>query len=370
MKKKEAKMKILISGGGTGGHIYPAIAIAKELKKRDKNTDILFIGAEGRMEMECVPAAGYEIAGLPVRGFRRKLTLTNLAVIFKLLVSLIKARKIIRRFKPDIAVGTGGYASGPALKVAAKMGIPVLIQEQNSYAGMTNRILGKRAEKICVAYDNMDKYFPKDKIIMAGNPVREEMLNIQGKKDEALKYFNISGNRQILLIVGGSLGALTINESVAVGLDLIGEADIDVIWQTGKIYFEAMEKRLKTSNVGNVRITDFIARVELAYSIADVIISRAGAIAISELCIVGKPMILVPSPNVAEDHQMKNAMSLADRNAALIIKDNNAKIELIPVAIQLMNDEKQKKYMIENCKKLGIKNSTEMIVDEVYKILK
>lgn len=363
-------MKILISGGGTGGHVYPAIAIANELKKRDENTDILFIGAEGRMEMERVPAAGYEIEGLPVRGFRRKLTLVNFTVIFKLLISLIKARKILKRFNPDIAVGTGGYASGPALKSAAKMGIPVLIQEQNSYAGMTNRILGKRAVKICVAYDNMDKYFPKNKIILAGNPVREEVLNTEGKKDEALEYFNIPGNRRILLIIGGSLGALTINESVAANLDLVGEADIDVIWQTGKLYFEAMENRLKTSNAGNVRLTDFITRIDLAYSIADVIISRAGAIAISELCIIGKPMILVPSPNVAEDHQMKNAMSLANKNAALIIKDNDAKRELIPEVLQLMNNEEQKKNMTENCKKLGIRNSTEMIVDEVYKILK
>ena len=369
MKKQVVKTKILISGGGTGGHIYPAIAIANELKKRDENIDILFIGAKGRMEMEKVPAAGYEIIGLPVRGLHRNLTIKNINVLFKLLISLIKAANTIRKYKPDLVVGTGGYASSPALKAAANRGIPTVIQEQNSYAGITNRILGRKAKKICVAYDGMDKYFPKDKIVLTGNPVREDVLNMETKIDEALKYFNISGTRKVLLIIGGSLGAYTINKSVSANLDLIGETNIDVIWQTGKLYFDSMQESLKNSKVNNVKIMDFITKMDLAYSIADVIISRAGAGSISELCIAGKPLILVPSPNVAENHQTKNAMFLVNKNAAMVIKDSCAKKEMIPKAIQLMADEKLAKSMAHNCKKLGIKNSTVKIVDELYKLL-
>lgn len=370
MKKQEVKTKILISGGGTGGHIFPAIAIANELKKRDENIDILFVGAKGRMEMEKVPGAGYDIIGLPVRGLYRNITPRNVVVLFKLFISLIKARNIIRRYKPDLAVGTGGYASSPALKAAAGRGIPTILQEQNSYAGITNRILGKKAWKICVAYEGMEKYFPKDKIIFTGNPVREDLMNIETKKDEALKYFNISGKRKVLLILGGSLGAYTINKSVSKNLELIGKADINVIWQTGSLYFESMKERLEKSKVNNVKILDFITRMDLAYSIAGLIISRAGACSISEMCIVGKPLILVPSPNVAENHQTKNAMFLSDRNAAMIIKDSSAKNELVPNAIQLIADEKTSKTMAENCKKLGIENSAERIVDEIYKLLK
>jgi UDP-N-acetylglucosamine--N-acetylmuramyl-(pentapeptide) pyrophosphoryl-undecaprenol N-acetylglucosamine transferase len=370
MKKQEVKTKILISGGGTGGHIYPAIAIANELMKRDENIDILFIGAKGRMEMEMVPAAGYEIIGLPVRGLYRNITLRNIIVLFKLLYSLIKAGNIISKYKPDLAVGTGGYASSPALKAAAGKGIPTIIQEQNSYAGITNRILGKKARIICVAYEGMEKYFQKEKIILTGNPVRKDLMRIETKTDEALRYFNISGKRRVLLILGGSLGAYTINKSVFKNLELLGEADIDVIWQTGSLYFDSMKEKLEKSNVNNVKINDFITRMDLAYSIADLIISRAGACTISELCIAGKPLILVPSPNVAENHQTKNAMFLADKNAAIIIKDSSAKNELIPKAIQLIADKKTSKTLAENCKKLGIENSAERIVDEIYKLLK
>lgn len=369
MNKQKRNKKILISGGGTGGHIYPAISIANELKKRDETTDILFVGAKGRMEIEKVPDAGYKILGLPVDGLSRKLTIKNIAVLFKLLISLIKARKILKEYKPDLVIGVGGYASGPVLRIAASRGIPTLIQEQNSHAGITNRILGKRARIICVAYEGMEKYFPKDKIVMTGNPVRENVSEIKIKTKEALKYFNLSGNNKVLLIMGGSLGARTINESITANLDLIAKTNVDVIWQTGRHYFDDMMENLTSSKTENVRILDFIHRMDYAYSVADVIVSRAGASTISELCLVGKPIILVPSPNVAEDHQTKNAMALVKNNAALMIKDSDAKRELIPQAIQLINNSNLIKTLSSNCIKMGIKNSTERIVDEIYKLL-
>jgi UDP-N-acetylglucosamine--N-acetylmuramyl-(pentapeptide) pyrophosphoryl-undecaprenol N-acetylglucosamine transferase len=369
MKKQQRKKKILISGGGTGGHIYPAIAIANELKKRDENTDILFVGARGRMEIEKVPDAGYKILGLPVDGLSRKLTVKNIVVLFKLLISLIKARKILKDYKPDLVVGVGGYASGPVLRIAAGRGIPILIQEQNSHAGFTNRILGKKASTICVAYEGMEKYFPGDKIVITGNPVREYMLETKIKTPEALKYFSLSGTRKILLIMGGSLGAQTINESITANLDLIAKTDIDLIWQTGKYYFDDILRTIKNNKIKNIKIMDFIDRMDYAYSVADVIVARAGASTISELCLAGKPVILVPSPNVAGDHQTKNAKALVKNNAALMIKDTDARKELIPLAIKLINDSNLINTLSTNCKKMGIKNSAERIVDEIYKLI-
>jgi UDP-N-acetylglucosamine--N-acetylmuramyl-(pentapeptide) pyrophosphoryl-undecaprenol N-acetylglucosamine transferase len=366
---KKQKKKILVSGGGTGGHIYPAIAIANELKKRDKNTEILFVGAKGRMEIEKVPDAGYEILGLPVDGLSRRLTIKNIVVLYKLIISLIKARKILKEFNPDVVIGVGGYASGPVLRIAAGRGIPTLIQEQNSHAGITNRILGKRARTICVAYEGMEKYFPEDKIVLTGNPVREFVSEIKIKTKEALKYFSLSGDKKILLIMGGSLGAQTINESINANLDLIAGTDIDVIWQTGRHYFDNILENLKKRKIQNIKILDFINRMDYAYSVADVIISRAGGSTISELCLVGKPIILVPSPNVAEDHQKKNALALVRKNAALMIKDAEARNELIPQAIKLISNIDLIENLSKNCKKMGIKNSAERIADEIYKLI-
>jgi UDP-N-acetylglucosamine--N-acetylmuramyl-(pentapeptide) pyrophosphoryl-undecaprenol N-acetylglucosamine transferase len=369
MKKHILKKKILISGGGTGGHIYPAIAIADEIKKRDDSTGILFIGAQGRMEMEKVPEAGYEIVALPVCGLQRRFTLQNVVVFYKLLISLAKARKIIKQYNPDLVAGVGGYASGPVLWAATRMGIPSLIQEQNSYAGITNRLLGKRVKTICVAYEGMDKYFPGDKIVLTGNPVRQEVLDIKNKYTDALKYFNIKGDRKVLIIMGGSLGARTINESVLQNIDLLQKSGIDVIWQTGRLYYESIRKKLEGRKTSSLKIVEFIARMDYAYSAADIIIARAGAITISELCAAGKPSILVPSPNVAEDHQTKNAMALVRNNAALMIKDSEAAIKLIPEALMLINNNKLTDTLSINSNKLGIKNSAERIVDEIYKLL-
>jgi UDP-N-acetylglucosamine--N-acetylmuramyl-(pentapeptide) pyrophosphoryl-undecaprenol N-acetylglucosamine transferase len=369
MNKHKLSKKILISGGGTGGHIYPAIAIANEIKKRDDSTDILFIGAQGRMEMEKVPEAGYKIVALPVSGLQRRFTLQNVVVFYKLLISLAKARKIIKQYKPDLVVGVGGYASGPVLWAATRMGIPSLIQEQNSYAGITNRLLGKRAKTICVAYEGMDKYFPRDRIVLTGNPVRQEVLDIKNKYADALEYFNIKGDRKVLLIMGGSLGAQTINESVLKNIDLLHKSGIDVIWQTGSLYFESVRKKLEGTKTSGIKIVEFIARMDYAYSVADIIIARAGAITISELCAAGKPSILVPSPNVAEDHQTKNAMALAGNNAALMIKDSEAEKRLVREALMLINNSELTGTLSMNSHKLGIKNSAERIVDEIYKLL-
>ncbi len=369
MIKNKVKKKILISGGGTGGHIYPGIAIANELKKRDEDTDILFVGAKGKMEIEKVPDAGYKILGLPVSGLHRKITIKNIVVIFKLLSSLIKARKILKEYKPDLVVGVGGYASGPMLRIASGKGIPTLLQEQNSHAGITNRILGKKAKTICVAYEGMDKYFPKEKIVMTGNPVRENVFELKTRTDKALKYFNISGNNKVLLIMGGSLGAQTINESITDNLDLISKANIDLIWQTGKYYFNTISESFKDDKFKNVRIVDFISRMDYAYAVSDVIVARAGASTISELCLAGKPVILVPSPNVAEDHQTKNAMALVKNNAALMIKDSDARKKLIPEAIKLINNNSLSESLSRNCRKMGIKDSAERIVDEIYKLI-
>ena len=362
-------MKIIISGGGTGGHIFPALAIAEEIKKRHKSADILFVGAKDRMEMEKIPAAGYRIIGLPVAGFSRKQLTKNFSVIFRLIVSLKKAKGIIKEFKPDIVVGVGGYASGPMLRTAARQGIPTLIQEQNSYAGMTNRLLAKQTQKICVAYPGMDNYFPADKIVLTGNPVRTGLSDIGKKISEARTYFDLEKNKPVLLILGGSLGARTINRSVMENLDLLAESGVSVIWQTGALYHSEALEAVKGFSVENIKIHDFISRMDLAYAIADVIISRAGAGTISEICLVEKPLILVPSPNVAEDHQTKNAMALVDREAAEIVKDDEAVERLLPRALILLKDEERQKLLSKNISKLALPDSAKLIVNEIEKLI-
>jgi UDP-N-acetylglucosamine--N-acetylmuramyl-(pentapeptide) pyrophosphoryl-undecaprenol N-acetylglucosamine transferase len=363
--------RFIVSGGGTGGHIFPAIAIANAIKKKQPEAEILFVGAEGKMEMEKVPAAGYKIEGLPVRGFKRKLALSNISVVIKLLQSMLKAKKIINTFKPNVVVGVGGFASGPLLKQAQKLGVPTLIQEQNSYAGVTNRLLAKKADKICVAYENMEQFFPAEKIIMTGNPVRENILkNIESNKAEAYEYFKVLGNKQIILVVGGSLGALTINESMRAGLDKYVEKDIQVIWQTGKLYYPKVKELQEAYKDKGIVITEFITRMDLAYSIADIVISRAGASTVSELGLLHKPVIFVPSPNVAEDHQTKNAMALVQKDAAMMIEDIKAREELVDASIELINDDYRKGVYSDKIVAMGIENSAETIADEVFKLIK
>jgi UDP-N-acetylglucosamine--N-acetylmuramyl-(pentapeptide) pyrophosphoryl-undecaprenol N-acetylglucosamine transferase len=360
-------MKVIISGGGTGGHIFPAIAIANALKEIDKSIEILFVGAEGRMEMEKVPAAGYEIEGLWISGLQRRLTLDNLSFPFKVISSLMRSKKIIRRFSPDVVVGTGGYASGPLLRVASGMKIPALIQEQNSFPGITNKLLGKRVNKICVAYEGMEQYFPKEKIIVTGNPVRQDILNLQGKKEKAMNFFDLDPNKKTLLVIGGSLGARTINESIMASLELLAQNNIQLIWQTGKGYIAIAEKSFrKDSGWAGA----FITKMDMAYAAADIVVSRAGAISLSELAIVKKPCILVPSPNVAEDHQTKNAMSLVKKDAALLVKDREAKDKLGEEIIALMNDLQRQKKLSENIGRLAFPDSAEKIAGEVMRLVK
>ncbi len=362
--------KIIISGGGTGGHIFPALSIAGELKRRNADNEILFVGAQGRMEMERVPAAGYKIIGLPIRGFNRKNPFANIDTLVKILRSIGKARQIINDFKPDVAVGVGGYASGPLLRAAGKKKIPTLLQEQNSYAGVTNRLLAKKAKTICVAYEGMEKYFPKEKIVLTGNPIRKDLIKINPKSKAACDYFKIDPVKKVLLVIGGSLGARTLNQAMMHQLSLLSAIEnLVVIWQTGNIYFEQVSYFLNGNSAPNVKLFDFITRMDLAFSVADLIISRAGAGTISELCIVGKPIILVPSPNVAEDHQTQNAMALVKKDAAEMISDENAKEQLIPVAVRLMEDESRLKQLSENIKILAKVDSSERIVDEIYKLI-
>jgi UDP-N-acetylglucosamine--N-acetylmuramyl-(pentapeptide) pyrophosphoryl-undecaprenol N-acetylglucosamine transferase len=363
-------MRIIISGGGTGGHIYPAIAIADELKKRNSENEILFVGAEDRMEMERVPRAGYEIEGLWISGIQRKWSLKNLVVPVKIVMSMIKAGRIIKRFKPDVAIGVGGYASGPLLKVASSKKIPCLIQEQNSYAGITNRILGKYVDRICVAYENMNKFFPKEKIVHTGNPVRMDIMNVRERIETAQRFFGWGPNKKTLLIFGGSLGARTLNESVLLAESLIRKfPDVLLVWQTGKLYHEDLQKSALAS-LPNVQILPFIERMDLAYALADVIIARAGALTISELCVVGKPAILVPSPNVAEDHQTMNALSLVEQNAALMVKDSNARADLLPLAFELLEDDERKKELVEHISKLSKPHATSKIVDQIEQLVR
>ena len=366
----EANPRIIISGGGTGGHIFPAISIAHAVKSLRPDAEILFVGAQGRMEMQRVPQAGFEIKGLPICGFDRKNPFKNIVVLFKIMRSQIMARRIIRQFKPMVAVGVGGYASGPTLRIAGKMGIPTLLQEQNSYAGVTNKILAKKAARICVAYDGMERFFPADKIIKTGNPVRPNLTNGSLTRDEAASRMGLDASKRIVLIVGGSLGARTLNESVMANLDLIRMSDdVQFVWQTGKIYIEEMKRRLAEQQaVPNLFPTEFVQDMDLAYAAADLVISRAGAGSISELCLLGKPVILVPSPNVAEDHQTKNALALSDKDAAIHIRDVNARKELIPAAVDLVKDESRLGHLRENILKLAMYNSAEVIAHEVLRL--
>lgn len=362
------ELRIIISGGGTGGHIFPAVSIANAIKAKRPDAKILFVGAKGRMEMQRVPAAGYEIKGLPICGFDRKHLLKNFAVLFRIWKSQRMAKKIIKDFKPMAAVGVGGYASGPTLNVCASKGIPCLIQEQNSYAGVTNKLLAKKAQKICVAYEGMERFFPADKIIMTGNPVRQNVLSTTLTKEEARKLFGLDPEKKTILLVGGSLGARTINESVLQNLDIIEKSGVQFIWQTGKYYHESIVNQLKDKDLPMLKVTDFISDMGAAYQAADLVISRAGASSISEFCLIGKPVILVPSPNVAEDHQTKNAMALVNKDAAIYVKDADAPAVLIKKAVGIVEDAQKLASMSENIKKLGLKNSADVIADEVIKL--
>lgn len=355
------KLKVIISGGGTGGHIFPAIAIADAISELVPDSEILFIGAEGRMEMEKVPNAGYKIEGLWISGLQRSLTLKNLSFPFKLIHSLRKAKRIIKEFNPDVAVGVGGYASGPTIRMASKLGIPTILQEQNSYPGITNKMLASKANFICVAYPDMEKYFPKEKLIITGNPVRKEIYQNSVDKKSALNYFKLDDSKPLILVVGGSLGALTLNESVANGLQSLEDNGVQVIWQTGKSYEATAQNLIQSANIKGIISTAFITRMDLAYDAADLVISRSGALAISELCLKAKPCILVPSPNVAEDHQTRNAMSLVTRNAAVIVSDAEARTQLINKAIKLAKDKNLQEQLSENIYKLAYKNSAKEI---------
>jgi UDP-N-acetylglucosamine--N-acetylmuramyl-(pentapeptide) pyrophosphoryl-undecaprenol N-acetylglucosamine transferase len=361
--------RVIISGGGTGGHIFPAISIANALRKMDPEMQILFVGAEGRMEMEKVPAAGYDIVGLPVAGFNRKLLHKNIPVIVKLFRSLRLAKKILEDFKPDVVVGVGGYASGPVLKQAGRMGIPTLIQEQNSYAGVTNKLLAQKASAICVAYDGMEKYFPAEKIIKTGNPVRQNFENISELSDEAYGHFGLTRGMPVILVLGGSLGAGSINGALSENIGMMKSSGTQWIWQTGKNYFEDVNALVSVSAAPGIRVHAFINRMDLAFAAADVIISRAGAGTISELCLVGKPVILVPSPNVAEDHQTRNALALSGKGAAVLLPDGDVNGKLVEEALALVNDQTGRKILSENIIKLAEKDADVRIAGEVMKLI-
>ena len=364
------ELRVIISGGGTGGHIFPAISIANAVKALRPDAKILFVGALGRMEMQRVPAAGYEIKGLPICGFDRKNLLKNIKVLFKIWKSQQMAKKIIKEFKPQVAVGVGGYASGPTLNKAAAMGIPCLIQEQNSYAGVTNKLLAKKASKICVAYDEMDRFFPADKIIKTGNPVRQSLIEATISREDAVRSFGLDPRKKTILLVGGSLGARTINESVIQHLDLVHSSNVQFIWQTGKYYYGDIKAQMADldAQISNLVVTDFISDMGAAYKAADLVISRAGASSISEFCLIGKPVILVPSPNVAEDHQTKNAMALVNVDAAIYVKDSEAPDQLLPLAIETVNDEQKLQSLQEHILKLALPDSAEIIAKEVIKL--
>ena len=366
----DKKLKVIISGGGTGGHIFPAISIANALRALRPDAQILFVGAIDRMEMQRVPAAGYKIKGLPICGFDRQHKLKNIKVLFKIWKSQRMAKKIIKDFKPDVVVGVGGFASGPTLNTAASMGVPCLIQEQNSYAGVTNKLLAKKAEKICVAYEGMERFFPAEKLIMTGNPVRQALLNTKISREDAVKSFGLNPEKKTILLLGGSLGARTINVSVLLHLDLVKSTDVQFIWQTGSYYSAAIAEELKGENIPNLKVTDFITDMATAYKAADLVISRAGASSISEFCLIGKPVILVPSPNVAEDHQTKNALALSSKNAAIHVKDADAPANLLELAVHTVNDDKRLKELSENVLKLALPDSAEIIAKEVIKLVR
>ncbi len=360
--------RVIISGGGTGGHIFPAVAIADELKRQFPEIEILFIGAQGKMEMEKVPQAGYKIIGLPIVGLQRKLTLKNFLLPFKIIKSMMMARKTIKKFKPEVVIGVGGYASGPTLKMATMLGIPTLVQEQNSFAGKTNMLLAKKANVLCVAYEGMEKFFPKEKIVLTGNPVRFEVTQIEGKREEAFDYYGLNPAKKTILVIGGSLGAKTLNEAIIQQLEKIQSQDVQLVWQCGKLYYDNINNRLKDKDLKGIHLLQFISRMDLAYALADVVISRAGAISVSELCLINKPTILVPSPNVAEDHQTHNAMALVSRSAALLVKDVDANTLLVDEALRLLNDTNMQSKLSANISLLGKPDATKDIVEEIKKI--
>lgn len=368
--KNEQPYRLIISGGGTGGHIFPAIAIANMFRERHPDAEILFVGAEGRMEMTRVPEAGYPIIGLWISGLQRKLTWSNLLFPVKVLVSYLRAASIIRNYKPNVVVGTGGYASGPIMMAATRAGVPAVIQEQNSFAGLANKQVAAKASKVCVAYEGMEKYFPASKIVLTGNPVRKDILTASEKRDRALSHYAFVGNKRTLLIIGGSLGARTINESILAGIEKLIEADIQVIWQTGKGYYEAYKSKLGQYDLRRIRVHDFVREMDLAYAVADVVISRSGAIAVSELCIARKPCILVPSPNVAEDHQTKNAQALVDKNAAVMIADKDAGSRLVDEALKLLFDTQRAQRLSDSIALLARPDATVDIVKEIEKLIK
>lgn len=365
-----ADLRVIISGGGTGGHIFPAISIANAIMELRPNAKILFVGAEGRMEMQRVPDAGYEIIGLPVAGFDRKHLWKNVGVLFKLVRSQWRARKIIKNFRPQVAVGVGGYASGPTLKTAEMMGVPTLIQEQNSYAGVTNKLLAQKAKKICVAYEGMEKFFPADKIIMTGNPVRQNLTKDMPLKEDALRSFGLTPGKKTILIVGGSLGAGTFNRTLTAGLEKIrANKGVQFIWQTGKYYYPQVMKTVQEAGeIANLHVTDFIKDMAAAYAAADLVISRAGAGSISEFCLLHKPVILVPSPNVAEDHQTQNALALVNKEAAIYVKDSDAEQKLIETAVIAVNNERKLRELSENISRLALPDSARIIAQEVLKL--
>ncbi len=358
--------KFILSGGGTGGHIYPAVAIADELKSRFPDAEFLFVGASDKMEMQKVPQAGYKIIGLWIAGLQRKLTLRNAMFPLKLLSSLWKSRRILKEFKPDVVIGTGGFASGPLLQAAVSAGIPTLIQEQNSYPGITNKLLGRKADRICVAYTNLERFFPVSKMVLTGNPVRQDLMELAGKKIEALEHFGLDPQRKVLLVLGGSLGARTINELVAANLALFADNGMQVLWQCGKLYWERYEQH----HGGNVRVLPFIEKMDLAYAAADVVISRAGASSVSELCLVGKPVIFIPSPNVAEDHQAKNAKAITDAGGAIMLREAELESGFAGTFTNLVNDGGKMARLAENIGKLASPEATRKIADEVEKLIK
>nr|WP_294935755.1 undecaprenyldiphospho-muramoylpentapeptide beta-N-acetylglucosaminyltransferase [uncultured Flavobacterium sp.] len=363
----KANPKFIISGGGTGGHIYPAVAIANELKSRFPDADILFVGAADKMEMQKVPQAGYPIKGLWIAGIQRKLTLQNAMFPFKLASSLAKSFGILKSFKPDVVIGTGGFASGAVLKVASTIGIPTVIQEQNSYPGITNKLLGKKANKICVAYENLERFFPKENMVLTGNPVRQDLIAVGDKKNEAVEYFKLDASKKTLLVLGGSLGARRINQLIASELDFLLSQNMQIIWQCGKLYYEEYKH---FSDKENVQVLAFVDRMDLVYAAADVVISRAGASSVSELCIVGKPVIFIPSPNVAEDHQTKNAKAIVDKNGAILLKESELDAQFETVFSELIGSEEKRNELSKNIKQLALPNATQQIVDEIVKLIK
>ncbi len=358
--------KFILSGGGTGGHIYPAIAIANELKSRFPDSQILFVGAQDKMEMQKVPQAGYPIKGLWIAGLQRRLTLDNALFPLKLVSSLLKSRQIIKEFKPDVVIGTGGFASGPLLQMANSAGIPTVIQEQNSFPGITNKLLSKKANAICVAYENLERFFPKEKMILTGNPVRQDLIEIDSKRVEGQAHFNLDTNKKTILVLGGSLGARRINQLIEKELNFFATHDVQLLWQCGKLYFDEYQKY----NSKNVQVMAFIERMDLVYAAADIVISRAGASSVSELCIVGKPIIFIPSPNVAEDHQTKNAQSVADKNGAILIKENELDATFESTFSELIANESKLRELSQNSKKLALPNATKAIVEEIIKLIK